>query len=80
MENRNVTLSLPKALLRKAKLMALTRETSLSGLMAQLLAEAVANDDEYAQASRLHRAWLERDIDLGTHGDIGWTRDELHER
>ena len=41
--------------------------------MAQLLAEAVANDDEYARASRLHRSWLERGVDLGTNGVIGWT-------
>ncbi len=80
MESQNVTLSLPKVLLHKAKLVALNRQTSLSGLLTQLLADEVAREDAYAQASRRHRLLLEEGIDLGTNGATNWKRDELHER
>ncbi|MGH9369001.1 MAG: ribbon-helix-helix protein, CopG family [Thermoanaerobaculia bacterium] len=79
-ETQNITLALPKQLLRKVKLLAVERETSVSGLLRQALEELVRRDDAYERA-REH--WLEEikhPRDLGTHGKITWTRDELHER
>ena len=80
MENQNVTLVVPKALLRKVKHLAVERETSISGLMVQALEQIVRHNDAYAQAREraLHR--LKNPIPLGLTGKITWTRDELHER
>jgi hypothetical protein len=80
MEKQNVTLSLPKDILRKAKLMAVERETSLSGLLVQLLMDAVHDADCYEDARQRNIARLQQGFDLGTNGMISWTRDELHER
>lgn len=80
MRTQNVTLSLPKDLLRKAKQLAIERNTSLSGLLASTLAEIVENEDGYEKARLDYMKWLEEGHDLGTGGKRTWTRDELHER
>lgn len=79
-EKQNVTLSLPKSLLRKAKIMAIDHETSLSGLMVELLTESVEQKEQYATTKRKHLALLAEGVDMGTNGNINWTRDSLHER
>lgn len=80
METQNITLSLPKDLVRKVKLIAVERQTSISGLLKELLIEEVAQEDRYAKARGRHLEALRRGTDLGTRGTIGWTREELHER
>lgn len=80
METQNITLSLPKDLLHQARLVAVQRQTSVSGLLAQTLAEIVAREEGYAVARRRHLAHIEDAADLGTRGTLGWGRDELHER
>lgn len=80
METQNVTLSVPKTLLRKAKLLAVERQTSLSGLLAQALAEIVDRSEQYEKARQRHLTWLKRGADLGTQGKIPWAREELHDR
>ncbi len=80
METQNITLALPKALVRKAKIIAVERHTSLSGLLRQLLAEAVEQEDNYVQAQHRHLDALHRGADLGTGGTAHWRREELHER
>ncbi len=80
MDTQNVTLSLPKQMLRKAKLIAVERNTSLSALLTQWIIEMVEQDDAYERARRRHQALLEEGFDMGTGGNVTWTRDELHER
>ena len=80
METQNITLSLPKELLREAKLLAVERQTSISGLLKEFLTEAVAQEDRYANARSRHLEALRQGADLGTRGRIGWTREDLHER
>lgn len=80
MENQNVTLVVPKALLRQVKHLAVERETSISGLMVKALEEIVRQNDDYAQAYQRWRESVQHPRDLGTGGKITWTRDELHER
>lgn len=80
MKTQNVTLSLPREILRKAKLLAIKRKTSLSTLLANTLAEVVEHDEGYEEAMRRNLQWLKEGHDLGTQGKITWTRDELHER
>ena len=80
MERQNITLSLPKDTLLKVKLIAVKRQTSVSGLLTQTLERLVEHEDGYAHARRRHLEWLERGADLGTAGQISVGRDELHER
>lgn len=80
MEKQNVTLSLPKEILRKAKILAVEQDTSLSGLMTRVLMETVEQHEKYASAKAAQLALLAEGFDLGTAGQVAWARDELHER
>lgn len=80
MEKQNVTLSIPKDILKKARILAVERETSLSGLLTQALTEIVERRQEYEAARTAQLGVLEEGFDLGTRGNIGWQRDTLHER
>ncbi len=80
MEKQNITLSLPKALLKKAKIYATHRDTSLSALLRESLEEKVRNESEYMQAKKRQMRLLKKGFDLGTGGHIKTTRDELHAR
>lgn len=80
METQNITLSLPKDVLLKVKLLAVHRQTSVSSLLAQTLERLVEQEDAYFQARRRHLEWLRRGTDLGTGGRALTKRDELHER
>ena len=80
LETQNITLSLPKEILLKVKLLAVKRQTSVSGLLTQTLERLVHQKDAYAHARKRHLQHLEQDIDLGTDGQILTRRDELHER
>lgn len=80
METQNVTLALPKDVLRKAKQKAVQRRTSLSALMTELLVEYVGKDEVYEAARRREMEAMDRGLPFTTNGIITWTRDELHER
>ena len=77
---QNVTLAIPKDILRKAKIIAVQRNTSLSGLLTQTLTDLVANQEAYEQARQRNLVLLKRGFDLGTLGQTSWKREDLHER
>ncbi len=77
---QNVTLAIPKDILRKAKILAVQKNTSLSGLLTQTLADMVANHEAYDRARQRNMSLLKEGLDLGTHGKSTWKREELHER
>ena len=77
---QNVTLAIPKDVLRKAKILAVQRNTSLSGLLSQTLVELVSHHEAYDRACQRNLTLLKNGLDLGTHGNATWKRDELHER
>lgn len=81
MENtRNITLALPADLLRRARILAVQRDTSVSRLLAALLEELVETESDYALARQRSMARVEQELDLGTNGRVEWRRDDLHER
>jgi hypothetical protein len=80
METQNITLSIPKEILLEVKLMAVSRRTSVSGLLTQTLERLVQQESAYTHARRRHLQWLEQGLDLGSEGQISTRRDELHER
>ena len=80
METQNITLSLPKDVLKKVKLIAVQRETSVTRLLTQTLEKLVQQEEAYAHARQRHLQSLEQAADLGTDGRIAITRDELHDQ
>ncbi len=80
METQNITLTLPKQVLRKVKTIATQRRTSVSRMLTQMLEELAARETGYQRARTRHLRLLAAGLDLGTGGQIRWTRDELHER
>jgi hypothetical protein len=79
METRNVTLSMRKEVLRKAKLVAVKRGTSPSRLMSEALEAIADEEDGYEQAKRRQLALKREGLDLGTYGRPVTSRDELHD-
>jgi hypothetical protein len=80
MERQNITLSLPKDLLQKAKIIAVKNNTSLSGLLSDYLARIANEEEAYQIAQTRHRRLLKKGFDFGLEGEIPWKREELHER
>lgn len=80
METQNITLALPKNLLRQVKIAAVNKQTSVSALLTELLTDYISRERGYAAARRRELARLANPPNLGTGGRITWTRDELHER
>jgi hypothetical protein len=75
---QNVTISLDRQTIRKAKIMAARRDSSISGLLAQQIEMLVGEEEAYERAERQALALLETGFRLG--GAIRAKRDELHER
>ena len=80
MANIEIIVSLPEELLREAEAVAVKRQISLSQLVADGLRELIARELAYEAARQRHMKLLDQGLDLGTRGQITWTRDELHER
>jgi metal-responsive CopG/Arc/MetJ family transcriptional regulator len=80
MERQNVTLSLPKALLKKAKTIASQQEKSLSELLRQSIEEKVQEASGFRKARERQIRLLRSGLDLGTRGTLTITREDLHER
>ena len=79
-ENQNVTLSLPRELLKRVKRLAADRDTSVSALMTEALARLADETRRYSAARKRALAAMTSARSLGTRGRPAWTRDQLHER
>lgn len=80
MERQNVTLSISRALLKKAKSLAVKKDSSLSDLLRGALEEKVREESGYQRARDRQVALMETGFDLGTKGKISISREELHAR
>ena len=74
----NITLKLDRDLLRKARVLAAEKDTSVSALVTEQLEKAVREREGYAQAKRRALALLKKGFGLGYKALA--SRDELHER
>ena len=74
----NITLKLDRELLRKARVLAAEKDTSVSALVAEQIEKAVRDREGYEQAKRRALAILKKGFDLGYKTPA--SRDELHER
>lgn len=79
MATRNITLSLPEELVRRAKVLAAQRDTSVSALVGELLSQLTGTTPNFDLAWAEEEVLMEKGIGLKV-GEITWSRDELHER
>ena len=78
MPKQNITLSLTQQTIRKAKILAARRGSSISGILAEQIELLVGEDEAYQRAERQALTLLDQGFHLG--GAIRSTRDEWHER
>ena len=76
---QNVTVSLTRSTLRKAKVLAAQRETSISGLLAMQIESMVGEDEAYTRAETRARELMAHGFPMG-RGRAKISREELHER
>jgi len=75
---RNITLSLDKDLIKRGRILAAKKETSLSGLLRDLIKQSVEEEESYEVAKKNALEILSKGFHMG--GKITYSRDSLHER
>lgn len=75
---QNITLSINKDLIRKAKMLAAQKQTSISGMLSQELHKLIDDSEEYELFKRKALININQGFHLG--GKISVSREELHER
>jgi hypothetical protein len=79
-EKQNITLSLPREILKKGKVLAARKGISLNELVRELLQANTEDDGEYQASAERQIKRMKEGIQLGTKGKIAWKRDQLHQR
>jgi hypothetical protein len=80
MEKQNITLSLPKEILRKGKILAAEKGISLNELVKQLIQNNAQEEEGYRGSAERQTKRMKEGIKLGTKGKVSWRRDQLHQR
>ena len=75
MTKTNLTIQLDVEVMRRAKVLAAKRGTSVSGLVAHQLNELVSDDERYEAA---HQRAIELMDQPKPHGGRNWTREDLY--
>lgn len=76
-EKRNITIQLDEHAIKKAKVLALHRGTSVSALVAQKIEELTAADERYEAARERALSALD---EASSRGGRSWQREELYDR
>ena len=72
---KNVTVTMQDSVADWARMEAARRNTSVSRLVGELLAEKMRHDDAYERAMQ---EWLQRDVNFRSDGSAYPTRDETY--
>jgi len=72
---KNVTVTMEDSVADWARMEAARRNTSVSRLVGEMLAERMRHDDAYERAMR---EWLDRDLSFSSDGAAYPTRDETY--
>ena len=78
MTKQNLTVSLPQQTIRKAKILAAKRGSSISSLLAEQIEILIGEEEAYERAHRQATSLLDQGFHLGSV--IRASRDEWHER
>jgi hypothetical protein len=77
-QKQNVTVSLSTQTVRKARILAAQRATSISGLLAEQVEALIGAEERYEAARASSLALMDRGFHFGGLGTV--SRDELHDR
>jgi predicted transcriptional regulator len=75
---QNITLSLPKNILRKLKILAVQRNSSISRLLTEAIERMLAEETSYEEARNRQIALMKKGVNLGFHKPA--SRDGVYER
>ena len=75
---QNITLSVDKELIKKGKIIAAERDTSVSKMLSEQLKQLGEDNEQYETAKRSALQTLKKGYHLG--GNITWKREDLYER
>lgn len=75
MNKTNLTIQLDQEVVKRAKILAAKRGTSVSGMVARQLDQLVAEDERYEAA---HERAMELMSKGSPHGGRKWTRDDIY--
>lgn len=70
---------MPEELIRRTKILAAQRDTSVSGLVARLLEQLVGDIRDFDEVAAQERRLMQEGISLRV-GEITWSRDDVHAR
>lgn len=71
-------MTLPAELVRRAKIVAAQRDTSISALVAEFL-EGLTTADDYDEVWQRERGLMQQGLPMSV-GSVTWTRDDVHAR
>jgi len=75
---QNITLSVDKDLIKRGKVLAAERDTSVSKMLSEQLKQLVEDNEQYETAKRSALQVLRKGYHLG--GKITWKREDLYDR
>jgi hypothetical protein len=75
---QNITLSIEKDIIKKGKIIAAQKDTSISKMLSEQLKQIIDREEEYEAAKRSALQTLKKGFRLG--GKITWEREDLYER
>lgn len=75
---QNITLSIDKEIIKKGKIIAAQKDTSISKMLSDQLKGMVEKEDQYEAARRNALQALKEGFHLG--GRINWKRENLYDR
>ena len=75
---QNITLSVDKDIIKKGKVIAAEKDTSVSKMLSEQLRQLVEDKEKYETAKRSALQTLKKGYHLG--GKITWKREDLYDR
>ena len=75
---QNITLSVDKDIIKKGKVIAAEKDTSVSKMLSEQLRQLVEDKEKYETAKRSALQTLKKGFHLG--GEIAWNREDLYDR
>ena len=75
---QNITLSIEKDIIKKGKVIAAQKDTSISKMLSEQLKQIVDREEQYEAAKRSALQTLKKGFRLG--GKITWKREDLYGR
>lgn len=80
MNTQNLTLALPKVLIKQIKILAAQEDKSITQMIRAMLEKKITKDPAYEEAKKRYFKITKKGFNLGANGHLNISREELHER